>query len=207
MIIDKGTLTRTDKSTADYEITHGRNIKYAFECDRLWGQSNLKLWQAIANMDLDESALDAILEELPLEDDHWRWVNKSNHFASNDFEWFYLHAAGMPQGACVIYHPKPSVLSTGNIFYVEYLASAPWNRSCSLREREFYAVGSTLLCCVLRYAINTLRLSPGFSLHSLPKAQGFYQKLKMVNISQHNKDSLLYFELPKDEAKKLICVA
>jgi hypothetical protein len=207
MIIETGKLTRTDATTAEYEISHGWNPQYSLECDQFWGQSNLELLQQVNLMNLDAKALDTMLDELPLEDFNWKWIRKSAAFRGSDYEWFYIHAAGKPQGACVIFHPKPSALSTGNIFYVEYLAAAPWNRSSKVRNREFHAVGSSLLQCALRHSIHVLNLKPGFSLHSLPKAQGFYHKLKMVNVASLDKDSLLYFELPQDEAQKLVAVA
>jgi len=58
--------------------------------------------------------------------------------------------------------------------------------SVTLEER-YYAQ-------TLRFAVKTLKLRPGFCLHSLPGANGFYRSLKMVNVPEHNKEPLLYFE-------------
>jgi hypothetical protein len=104
----------------------------------------------------------------------------------------------------VIFHPKQSALASGDIFYVEFVAVAPWNRSCKIRDRDFRRVGKTLLRATLRFAVKTLKLRSGFCLHSLPGANGFYRSLEMVNVPKLNKDPLLYFELPPDLANKLM---
>ena len=46
----------------------------------------------------------------------------------------------------------------------------------------------------LRFAVKTLKLRPEFCLYSLPGTNGFYRSLKMVNVPEHNKEPLLYFE-------------
>ena len=85
---------------------------------------------------------------------------------------------------CLIYHPKASVLDPGDIFYVKFVAVAPWNRTCDLRPREFRGLGEIILRAAQRFAVNELKLRPGFCLHSLPKAEGFYTKLKMVKVAR-----------------------
>jgi hypothetical protein len=107
----------------------------------------------------------------------------------------------------VIYHPKKSVLAPGDIFYVEYVAVAPWNRSCKIRDRQFRGAGTALISAALRFAVKTLKLRPGFCLHSLPGANGYYLSLKMVNVPEHNKEPLLYFELPPALAENMMEVA
>ena len=206
-VIEAGQLCRTSGDYADYTIRHGWDPVAALECDQQWSRSNFELFEFIEAQKYDAVHLESILGSIQTEDHHWDWFNKSVNYTHDEYEWFYLYAEGRPQGVCLIYHPRPSALSTSNIFYVEYLAVAPWNRDCLIRKREFSKIGSILLTCSLRFAVNTLGLIPGFSLHSLPQARGYYEKLKMVNVEDEDKLSLIYFELPLSEATKLLEVA
>ena len=109
------------------------------------------------------------------------------------------------QGICMIYHPKPSKLEEGDIFYVEYVSVAPWNRDSKIHERTFKGIGSILLKCALDYAIKTLKLKPGFSLHSLKQAENYYSnRLHMKKIANEEKDGMTFFEMPTEIAKKMV---
>ncbi|MEZ8288434.1 hypothetical protein [Vibrio sp. 10N.237.312.B06] len=54
---------------------------------------------------------------------------------------------------------------------------------------------SLLLKTVILHAENDLGMKKGFSLHSLPKAEGFYSKIGMIRVNRLDKDSLAYFEM------------
>ena len=55
-----------------------------------------------------------------------------------------------------------------------------------------------ILRAAQRFAVKELKLRPGFCLHSLPKAEGFYTKLKMVKVDgKEDAQSLAYYELPQ----------
>jgi len=204
VVIEKGSLTPTSGGLIPYTVFHGWNIASSYECDESWGRSNLELFEYIEKQNFDDKQLEETLASIQTEDHHWNWFKKSVGTTGEDYKWFYLYAEGKPQAACLIYHPKDSALENSNIFYVEFLAVAPWNRSCLVRERKYLGVGSVLLKTALSFSVNNLGLSPGFSLHSLPQASNYYLKLKMVNVENRNKDALLYFELSQLEAKKLL---
>ncbi|WP_353301636.1 hypothetical protein [Sessilibacter corallicola] len=207
-VIDEGVLiAHTSKQEVPCKIYHGWNIVSSQECDVKWGQSNIELFEYIQEQNFDDNKLAEVLDSIQTEDFHWSWFKKSVGAMGDEYEWFYLYAEGEPQAVCLIRHPKDSALEDSNIFYVEFIAVAPWNRSCLVREREFLGVGSFLLRAALNFSVNRLGLSPGFSLHSLPQASEYYAKLKMVNVAEKNKDSLLYFEMPGCEANKLLGVA
>ena len=62
-----------------------------------------------------------------------------------------------------------------------------------------------ILRAAQRFAVKELKLRPGFCLHSLPKAEGFYTKLKMVKVDgKEDAESLAYFELPQAFAVKFM---
>lgn len=112
-----------------------------------------------------------------------------------------------PQGACVFFHPKDSIIDSENIFYIEYVAVAPWNRKTPVTKREFKGVGTILITCALNYAVNELGLQYGFSLHSLPQAKNYYEKIGMINFPERDKDKLVYFEMPRDKSTEILRVS
>lgn len=203
-VIGNGTLRSSCGEDKDYTIFTGWNIKSASECQNLWEAHNLELFKFIEEQEFCDEELASTLESIQTEDAHWDWVGKSCRFKGDEYRWFYLYADDKPQGACLIYQPKSSALTKLNIFYVEFLAVAPWNRTCNVRQRDYFEVGSIILKAVLKFATKELGLKPGFSLHSLPQANAYYQKLKMVNIEAKNKGEMLYFELPHTDAEQLL---
>ncbi|GFO76524.1 hypothetical protein BPLS_P4359 [Bathymodiolus platifrons methanotrophic gill symbiont] len=147
---------------------------------------------------------ETILNSLSTQDKHWDWFKKACRHKTDEYEWFFLMAEDKPQGVCVIFHPKASKLSTGDIFYIEYLAVAPWNRDSLLNNRAFKGVGTLLLKCAITYATETLKLQPGFSLHALEQAEGYYLHIGMIHLSSEDKHDLKFFEMEADTAQKMV---
>ena len=205
--IEKGELTHVSKKVVTYKIVHGWDAKASLQCDIQWKAAWLALLAQIEKTESDPTKQAEILETISSEDAHWRWFDKAIDYSTEEYEWFHLHADGKPQAASVVYHPKPSALEPGDIFYVEFVAVAPWNRDCMIRPREFGGLGKIILRAAQRLAVKELKLRPGFCLHSLGKAERFYTKLKMVTVAGKEKDSMRYFELPQALAKKLMEVS
>ena len=200
-IISKGTLAGCDKEV-DYTIHFGWDLLIANLCDRAWGAFNVTLLRYIRKLELDGVDIAPILDSAQLEDDHWRWLDKTLYFQGDRYKWFFLIAENYPQAACLIYHPKASVIGAGDIFYVEYIAAAPWNRNNVLAERVFKGVGPKLLDTVISYAKTELKLQSGFSLHSLPKAVKFYEKIGMTAFPRYDKEELKFFEWVSPESQE-----
>lgn len=188
----------------DFEIFHGWNIIYAMQCDRNWGAFTLKLLKGISDKNYSEDELNEVLSKVQLEDSHWDWFKKSIGFTGDEYEWFYLTVDNKPEGACLIYHPKESAIdNSNNIFYIEFVAVAPWNRGNPLYDIKFKGVGTKLIQTALKYSVDNLGLVYGFSLHSLPQAAGYYEHLGMIGFDGRDKGRLAYYELPKDLAESL----
>ncbi len=203
--IEHGELTHVSMRKAPYQIIHGWSLKSSVECDTLWKQGWLELFELIQQAEPDETKHNQILDSISTEDFEWDWFRKAVAYGSDEYEWFHLYADGKPQAACLIYHPKESVLEAGDIFYVKFVAVAPWNRDCDLRPREFRGLGRIVLRAAQLFAVNTLNLRPGFCLHALPRAEAFYRRLKMVNVKgKEDSQSLAYFELPQTLATQLM---
>lgn len=195
-IFAKGQMTNCKKSEVDYSVHCGWDIVKALACDSEWGRFNVKLLAYIDENYVDEALKNEMLARSSLEDHHWDWFGKAANYKSNEYRWFFLYAEGLPQAACLVYYPKKSVLCEGNIFYIEYLAVAPWNRRNVISEKIFSGVGTLLLKHTVDYCRNNLNLVPGFSLHALPGAMTYYEKIGMLRRESMDKGPLAYYEMP-----------
>lgn len=136
-----------------------------------------------------------ILAQYGLTDFGWNWITKTRICSSDDFEWFYLMAEGKAQAVCIIYHPKSSVVDGERIFYIDYIASAYWNRNRPTHRRRFSSVGTKLIAFAIKHFTENLGYRPGFSLHSLPTAEDYYVSLGITPYEcDAAKEGLRYFE-------------
>lgn len=202
--IESGALTSGQGAEVEYKIHHGWDIALAHQCNKEWGAWNFSLLSEIDQLVTDDDERQSILESIDCEDGHWDWVNKSIAFTDDSYEWFFLVANSNIQGICVIYHPKDCITGGRDIFYIEYVSVAPWNRSNLFKERTFGGIGSYLVRCAQRYAVDQLGLSCGFSLHSLPQATGYYGKIGMQHYPERDKGTLSYFEMSEEASKQML---
>lgn len=202
--IESGKLSNRENVAVKYEINHGWDILSANSCDRQWALFNVKLFEYIQRQGYSEEELAAVLSNVKFEHLHWDWFRKSVCYTIEGYEWFYMFAEGEPQGACLIYHPKDSIIDSENIFYIEFIEVAPWNRNNPMGKRRFKGIGSLMIKCVLCFAVKELKLRPGFSLHSLPQAVGYYEKIGMEKYNERDKESLVYFEMPRAKAMEIL---
>lgn len=86
--------------------------------------------------------------------------------------------------------------------YINFLASAPWNRKHSIEEREILNVGKILVAtsCLLGFSKND---SPVVELNSLPGAEKFYHRIGMRETGQIN-NRMKEFRLEADKGFELI---
>lgn len=187
-----------------YQIYLGADAVRTNQCDKLWGTFNLKLLQFIFDQKYDEATLKKISDYIQIDDRHWDWLTKHYLHNSDEYEWFFLVIDKEPQAACLIYHPKKSEIDTGEIFYIEYVAVAPWNRKNPMIDKKYKGAGKEIIKCAMQYAIDALGLRYGFSLHSLPKAKGFYEKIGMTYLSKFDKQALRYYEMSEETAKSYV---
>ena len=96
--------------------------------------------------------------------------------------------------AQVSYGEAPSLDDRNPLVYVEYLASALWNRR-SLEDPPFFeGVGIALLFFARQRSVE-LGYGGRVGLHSLPNSEAFYHRCNMPNYGPDpDKDELVYFE-------------
>ena len=114
----------------DYKITFGWDVLAACRCDTSWKAFRLRLADYLGTLSENDREHEA--KKIQSEDDHWEWFNKSILLKRDEYKWFFFRSPNEIEAACLIYHPKQSALSTKNVFYIEFIAVAPWNRYLSL---------------------------------------------------------------------------
>lgn len=139
------------------------------------------------------------------EDSHWNWRRKSQAFGGLlGYQSFALACGGELQGLMMTNN-----LTSGRLreqfgkplIYVEFVATAPWNRPGVENPPRFRGAGQVFILA----AIETSR-GAGFKgrlgLHSLPKAEPFYEQrcgfTRLGPDSSH--ENLTYFEMTKTQA-------
>lgn len=198
-----GSLKSNNDEEVPYEVAMGWDLLAAHDCDQLWRVFNLELL-AYVQENFSGEEQNKVLATLSLEDFNWEWQKKSMLLKTDEYVWFFLKAEGVPQAACLIHHPKHSQIDQSDIFYIEFIAVAPWNRDNPYKGRRFRGLGRILVDAALDHSVNTLGLVHGFSLHSLPKAEPFYKALGMQPFPAADKDTLAYYEMPRETAKGLL---
>lgn len=198
--VRSGTLVAHDGTEHTYTFHYGWDIAKCYVCDELWHEHNIKLMQWIKAQNFDPQTLEQVLADIQIDDHHWEWFEKSRHFKTDEYRWFFIVVNNIPQAACLLYHPKRSKLSEADVFYIEYIAVAPWNRKNPMAPSQFKGVGGLLIKAVINFGVEKLAFNHGFSLHALPRAVWFYEKIGMQHIEAYDKDVLRFFEMPNDVA-------
>ena len=204
-IICNGSVPKSNGESVSYSIELGLSKSSILECNG-WKDFTTKIiLQYVINVSEINNYREIIQNYIMLEDYKWNWSKKAFFYSTSEYNWFFLRTSEGVQGVCLTYHPRISVYQSVNIFYIKYLSSAPWNRNCSLHDRQYKGIGTEILRQVQLYFIKKYHYNHGFSLHSLPQAQKFYEKLGMVNFPEYNdEDGLLFYEISKENAISLM---
>ncbi|PKL46178.1 MAG: hypothetical protein CVV42_17305 [Candidatus Riflebacteria bacterium HGW-Riflebacteria-2] len=185
------------------KIGYDLGLTYNYQLSQL--QFFAPLIEIIESGDLDRDVVEEAMRSLSYEDNHWNWLAKGNKYNDDQHEWFYLLVNNRVEALGFIFFPKNALLEPGEVFYIEYLAVAPWNRDSFFSKKIFRGLGSALVKFLLYYGKTVLSLRLGCSLHSLPKAIPFYEKIGMNRLSSaHDKGILPCFEFCSDRAKAFL---
>ena len=130
-------------------------------------------------------------------DVNWDWSYKLR-LAVNDsrYEAYAIELDELVQGVILLetqWH-RSWLPDRPPLIYVEYLASAPWNRRLLQEPPYLIGIGRTLLLLARQRSIE-MGYEGRVALHSLPKSETFYHRNNMVDYGPDpDKDGLVYFE-------------
>ncbi|EKN6274144.1 TPA: hypothetical protein ACVH97_003535 [Yersinia enterocolitica] len=203
IVIDHGVLVSNQGTDDPYDISFGWSCVNALTCDQSWREYRVRVLEHIKDNCNEEETQDW-LSKIQTEDYHWQWISKSMQYDTDEYKWFFLKTKENIEAACLIYFPKKSALNDNDIFYVEFIAVAPWNRFSPLEKKRYNSIGKKLLQEIIKYSTSTLGYQYAFCLHSLPQAQGFYEYIGMVHIDKLDKRPLQYYEIDNDQSMKFV---
>lgn len=127
----------------------------------------------------------------------WDWLKKERIYGEDsNYEKYAIECNQITQGLMMIevQRHRSQFDPSSKVVYVDYLATAPWNRISFQDPPQFKSVGSALLKFA-RYRSHELGYRGLVGLHSLPESETFYQKRKMINCGRDpEKENLTYFE-------------
>jgi hypothetical protein len=111
------------------------------------------------------------------EDHHWDWQTKSDHWRPLlAYHSFAIVCDGELQGLMLTHDLKTArlpVQAGKAIVYVDYLATAPWNRREIQRPPRYRGVGTAFIAAAAQLSVD-LGYRGRIGLHSLPAAEKFY---------------------------------
>jgi hypothetical protein len=139
---------------------------------------------------------------------HWRWEQKVSiraHLLSTPT--MGIERNGNIEGLMMLLTdgefcrlPEQATLP---LVYVIYIASAPWNLP-QLGAQKYCGIGTVLLRAAVEMSFD-LGFKGRIGLHSLPKAEPFYERhgMQALGIDPH-KEHLKYYEMTAEAAEKFI---
>lgn len=147
-------------------------------------------------------AFSNILQDFGVPDSHWDWRQKCSIATGTQRQTYGVVNGDQVEAAMMLRFGEKTRLKTLGqpLVYVDFLATAPWNRSTIQQPERFRRLGTMLLGSAVE--ISKMHGYGGrCGLHSLPSAEGFYRRAGMhdlgVDAAYYN---LNYFEFDADTA-------
>ena len=139
----------------------------------------------------------AILRAAQQPDISWDWAYKLRLAVSDDrYEAYAIELDELVQGVILLetqWH-RSWLPEQSPLIYIEYLASAPWNRRTVEDPPYLVGVGRALLL-IARQRSTELAYGGRVGLHALPTTETFYQRNNMADYGPDpDKNGLVYFE-------------
>jgi len=152
------------------------------------------------------------LGELNIQDAKWDWEEKRNVLSSTfGYCGCALICNGMTQGLGYfdILQKHKSRISTDkviSIIYVEFIATAPWNRN-KIERQLYVGVGLTMIYHAINISFGE-GLDGRIGLHSLPQSEKFYEeKCGMTDFGPDElKHGMHYFEMSSEQAMVFLSI-
>lgn len=137
------------------------------------------------------------LQQFGTPDQDWDWEFKARVYRLRPgSEMYAVECNALTQGLMLIATAghRSWFEPASRIVYVQYLATAPWNR-LEIQDPPTYKTVGTVLLKFARFRSAELGYGGLVGLHSLPGAEGFYRKQGMMELgADPTEDNLVYFE-------------
>ena len=157
------------------------------------------------------------MSDINAEDGHWNWGSKALAAISDPFLYdiFALECGGNTQALLLICKGSTDCFSRhpehlkADMAYVEFLATAPWNRPRLVAEPIYKGAGRVLIGTAVNLSLEE-ELGGRIGLHSLPGAEDFYRDaIGMTDLgvdADGPHKGLRYFELPESQVADFLTI-
>ena len=141
------------------------------------------------------------------EDHHWDWRRKANAWRPMlGYRSFAVVCKCELQGMMLASDFQSARLASQfgkPLVYVEYVATAPWNRPEVQKPPRYVGAGGVLVDAAIQLSLDS-HFHGRIGLHSLPQAEDFYRrKCGMTELGQDfSHENLMYFEMTEEQAKE-----
>lgn len=140
------------------------------------------------------------------QDRHWDWRRKSNAWRPLlGYQSFAIVCRDELQGLMLTSDFRSARLAAQfgkPLVYIEFVVTAPWNRSEVQRPPRYSGVGGVFVDAAILLSLDS-SFRGRVGLHSLPQAEGFYREAcgmsEMGSDSAH--EELMYFEMTEEQAE------
>lgn len=141
------------------------------------------------------------------EDQCWDWERKLQIRGQElTCETFSIKVGDSLEGMMMINNASYSRLHLGKeLVYIEFLATAPWNRKAIRNPRQHAGVGEIFVEAAIRLSLE-YELEGRIGLVSLPGAEGFYRDVvTMTDLGPDpHHQNLTYFEATPEQAQAFL---
>ncbi|PYK00350.1 MAG: GNAT family N-acetyltransferase [Verrucomicrobia bacterium] len=167
---------------------------------------HLALWNGSWRPAMEAYCAGRVLRDKP-EDHHWDWKWKANEWRPLlGYHSFAIVCENDLQGLMVASDFKSARLQAQfgkPIVYVEFVATAPWNRPELQNPPRYRGVGTVMVAAAVELSWD-LGYRGRIGLHSLPKAEPFYRE--SCGMTELGKDAahqnLMYYEMTDNQADR-----
>lgn len=173
------------------DIVEGLDTAHLDHIDEAWkplmkrqrDKALLEFFTQLTEAERTDAAFGMMLGRMGVPDSHWDWRRKCTFAPGTNRQAYGLVNEDQVEGAMILAFGHFSRLGTASdpLVYVDYLATAPWNRPAIQRPERFRRLGTILLGAAI--AVSQMRGQEGrCGLHSLPPAEGFYRIAGMQDL-------------------------
>ena len=167
--------------------------------------AHLSLWDNTWSPVMQAYCANRTLTDKP-EDHHWDWRQKAGWWRPLlGYRSFALLCRNELQGLMLASDFKSARLQAQfgkPVVYVEFLATAPWNRPELEKPTRYRGIGTVMIAAAVEMSFES-GYRGRVALHSLPAAEPFY--LESCKMTELGKDAahhhLMYFEMTSTQAE------
>ena len=167
---------------------------------------HLAMWDSSWRPAIKAHCVGRTIRDKP-EDHHWDWKWKANEWRPLlGYHSFAIVCENDLQGLMLASDFKSARLQSQfgkTIVYVEFVATAPWNRPELQNPPRYRGVGTVMVAAAVELSWD-LGYRGRIGLHSLPKAEHFYRE--SCGMTELGKDAahqnLMYYEMTDNQAER-----